>query len=59
MTQPSDPVTIALNMISAEITNRQVKLRDLNEQLLRLEGEVAGLREAQDRFERANKATAQ
>lgn len=53
----SDPMTLALNMINAEIGNRQVTLRSLNEKRIALEGEIAGLREAQARIERAQVAT--
>lgn len=53
MSQPSDQLTIALNMINAEISNRLVTLQVLNEKRIALEGEIAGLREAQNRFEHA------
>ena len=53
--QPSDPITIALNQINAEISNRLNALHELKAKQLRLEGEVAGLREAQARFQSAQK----
>jgi hypothetical protein len=53
--QPSDPVTIALNQINAEISNRLNLLQELKEKRLQIEGEVAGLRAAQDRFQSAQK----
>jgi hypothetical protein len=53
--QPADPVTIALNQINAEISNRLNALRELKEKQLRIEGEVTGLREAQSKFQSAQK----
>ena len=52
-----DQLTIALNMINGEVANRQVALRELNEKRIALEGEIAGLREAQTRIEKAKHAT--
>ncbi len=57
MSQPFSPVTIALNKINAEIGNRQTVLRELNEKRMRLEGEISGLREAQNHFEAAQHAS--
>lgn len=57
MAQPSDPLTVALNMINAEISNRQNILRELDEKRIRLQGEISGLREAQSRFDVAKSAS--
>lgn len=54
MTQPTDRVTIAFNMISAEILNRITLLRELREKQVRLEGEIEGLREAQNKIDRTS-----
>ena len=50
--KPSIPFDQATNVIQCEINNRLGARQQLHEKLVSLDGEIAGLREAQYRIER-------
>lgn len=56
--QTKDNLELSLDRIAAQIGNRQAQRQQLWEKIIGLDGEIAGLREAQHQIEKQRVATA-